>query len=360
MKIAVNKLNPHPYNRKVYGFDDNINELADRIRESNWVKPILINTNNMIISGHRRVEACKALGIEEIEFEYAPDDPIVQLELFLNENQYREKTNLQKTKEAEIYMDIEKKKAYNRMAEIGKKNLGQPSAVETFPPLAEGKTRDIVGEKVGLSGRSLDKAQKVVDKMDSTYDEAFVEFFKDTLNENIDAASKLVAQPDEIVQEVLDRTNGDPKKVSGVIRELEKEALKETTPLPPGKYQILLLDLTNRLHISMLNTDISAICEDDCILLTWVLPHQVEIGIRVAKNWGFRYASCLVWNRDKEDELSDFGELCLISVKGSPNFIFQRYPGATEKPNFLKDIIDTGYPGWSRVEIFKGEGWQIW
>jgi len=53
MKIQISKLNSHPFNRKVYGFDDNINELVDRIKESNWVKPILINTNNMIISGHR-------------------------------------------------------------------------------------------------------------------------------------------------------------------------------------------------------------------------------------------------------------------------------------------------------------------
>ena len=357
MKIQISKLNHHPYNRKVYGFDEDIAELTHRIRESNWVKPILINTNNMIISGHRRVEACKALGIEEIEFEYAPDDPIVQLELFLNENQYREKTNLQKTKEAEIYMDIEKKKAYNRMM-----HANEP--VETFPQGVDseenGRTRDIVAEKVGLSGRSLDKAQKVVDKIDSTYDETFVEFFKDTLNENIDAASKLVNKSAEEIQEIYEMTKGDPKLVSGVLREMEQAEIKAKTTLPPGKYQILLLDLTNRINISMFHITISEICEPDCVLFMWVLPHQVNTGIEISKNWGFRYASCLVWNRDKEDELSDFGELCLISVKGSPNFIFQHYPGATEKPDTLKKVIDTGYPGWSRVEIFKDSGWQIW
>jgi len=357
MKIAVNKLNPHPFNRKVYGFDDNIIELLDRIRESNWVKPILINTNNMIISGHRRVEACKALGIEEIEYEYAPDVPIVQLELFLNENQYREKTNLQKTKEAEIYMGIEKKKAYNRMM-----HANEP--VETFPQggtdIVVGTVRDIVAEKIGMSGRSLDKAQKVVDKMVSTYDEAFVEFFKDTLNENIDAASKLVAEPDEVIQEIYERTDGDPKKVSGVIRELDKEKVMEHTPLPPGKYQILLLDLTNRINISMFHTTISEICEPDCVLFTWVKPHQVDNGIKISKNWGFRYATCLVWNRDKENIVSDFGEICLVTIKGSPKLIFDIYPAAEEKPTLLKEVIDIGYPGWSRVEIFKDDGWQIW
>lgn len=36
------------------------------------------------------------------------------------------------------------------------------------------------------------------------------------------------------------------------------------------------------------------------------------------------------------------------------------YSVAAEKPNFLKDMIDTDYPGRSRAEIFKGDGWEIW
>ena len=357
MKIQISKLQPHPLNQRIYGHDDNITELTERIRTSEWIKPILITTNNTIISGHRRVAACKALNIPEIEFEYVSDDPLTQLELFVGENCYREKNNYQKVQEAKIYIEIEHHKAYNRM-----NHLDEP--VETFPQGVDseenGRTRDIVGKKVGLSGKSLDKAQKVTEKMDSTYDEAFVEFFKDTLNENIDAASKLVAEPDEIIQDVYKKTNGDPKQVASVLRELDKEALQENISLPPGKYQIILLDLTNRINISMFRTTISEICEPDCILFMWVLPHQVNTGLEISKNWGFRYASCLVWNREKEDKLSDFGELCLISVKGSPNFIFQLYPGATEKPDTLKKMIDIGYPGWSRVEIFQDDGWEIW
>lgn len=359
MKIEINKLSPHPYNSRIYGHEDNT-DFTEKIKESGWIKPILITKGNMIISGHRRVEVCKTLKINEIEFEYVPDDPLIQLELFVNENCYREKNNYQKAEEAKIYLEIEQHKAYNRMIETGKENLGHSSAVETIPPLAKGKTRDIVGDKVGLSGRSLDKAQAVLEKIDSTYDETFVDFFKDTLNVNIDAASKLVKNPDKVIQEVFERTEGDPKKVSGVLHEMEIEKLMEPAQLPPGKYQILLLDLTNRVYIGMLNTTITEICEDDCILFTWVRPDQVDLGIQISKNWGFRYAACLVWNRDKENEVSDFGEICLVTVKGSPKFIFDHYSGATEKPSLLKEVIDIGYPGWLRVEIFKEDGWQIW
>ena len=69
---------------------------------------------------------------------------------------------------------------------------------------------------------------------------------------------------------------------------------------------------------------------------------------------------CVVWNRDEENELSDYGEICLVTVKGSPNFIFKHFPCGTEKPGLLKKVIDIGYPGWSKVEIFKGDGREIW
>ena len=89
-------------------------------------------------------------------------------------------------------------------------------------------------------------------------------------------------------------------------------------------------------------------------------PSPSRTGIEISKNWGFRYASCFVWNRDAENELSDYGEICLVTVKGSPHTIFEHFPCATEKPSLLKKVIDIGYPGWSRVEIFKEDGWEIW
>ena len=110
----------------------------------------------------------------------------------------------------------------------------------------------------------------------------------------------------------------------------------------------------------MFNTNIKDICEPDCVLLIWVKPYQVETGIEISKKWGFRYASCFLWQRDTENVISDEGELCLVTVKGSPRSIIEHYPGAMEKPDLLKKVIDIGYKGWSGAEIFKDDGWQIW
>jgi len=354
MKIDINKLNPHPLNSRIYGYTD-CTDLIESIEKTGWIKPILITRNNTIISGHRRVEACKSLEIEEVDFEYAPDDYIKQLELFVGENCYREKNTIQKTREATVYLEIEKKKAYQRMIHSEEPVESFPQGGESFDP---GKARDIVGEKIGMSGRSLDKALKVVEKMDSTYDDTFVKFFNATLNENIDAASKLVSKSDDIIKEVYDRTDGDPTKVSSVLRSMAREGVSDKIHLPSGKFQILLLDLTKWLHMIMLETTISEICEPDCVLFTWVKPDQLEIGLEICRHWGFRYSSCLVWNRDTDYELSDFAEICLVTVKGNPKLILEHYPAAKEKPSLLKDVINNGYRGWSRVEIFTEEGWR--
>ena len=369
MKVEINKLQAHPYNRIIYGYEEN-NELLERIKASGWIKPIVITSSNIILSGHRRVDCCKTLGITEIECEIIEGDPVKYLEIMLSENQYRVKSTFQLMKEAEIYRDLEKQKAYKRMIESEKVNQptcgnistgGDSSNNGNILPLGEtGRTRDIVAEKIGMSGRTYDKGRKILKRIEEEEDPAIKEFLTAALNENVDATAKIIEKPYGTIREIKDRTYIDLKNLGKVVREIEQEELKQTIPLPPGKYKILLLDLTNRVEITMFNTNIKDICEPDCVLLIWVKPYQVETGIEISKKWGFRYASCFLWQRDTENVISDEGELCLVTVMGSPLSIIEHYPGAPEKPDLLKKVIDIGYKGWSRVEIFKDDGWQIW
>jgi len=82
--------------------------------------------------------------------------------------------------------------------------------------------------------------------------------------------------------------------------------------------------------------------------------------MKVCEQWGFRYATCLVWNCDVLNEVSENGEILLVYVKGSPKLIFDISKGSSQKPSMVKEIIEKGYPGWSKVEIFKENGWEIW
>lgn len=136
--------------------------------------------------------------------------------------------------------------------------------------------------------------------------------------------------------------------------------MSKEAAFPPGKYGVIYFDMTNRYTDNLLNTIISPICEDDCVLFFWVKTHQLNHGMRICQHWGFRYATCLVWNRDLMNEVSENGEILLVYVKGSPHFIFDLNEGSEEKPIMVKERIERGYPRWSKVEIFNGEGWVMW
>jgi hypothetical protein len=57
-----------------------------------------------------------------------------------------------KTQEALAYKDLERGLAKERMGAGGKGGL---EGVENLPPLSEGKYRDLLGERVGVSGKTI-------------------------------------------------------------------------------------------------------------------------------------------------------------------------------------------------------------
>ena len=367
MKIDITLLKEHPLNHEVYGNDDpeQFNALVEKIRNSGYIKPILITTQFIIISGHRRVRAALLLGYTDIEFQYVPEDPQKQIELFLLENYYREKSMEQKTSEAKYYMEIEARKSEERKRQAGNQNLVQSPVVEKIPPPTEkGKTRDIVGQKYGMSGKTLEKSLEVVDRIDSELDDKIKWFFSQSLDENVDATNKLAKKPVETVQEVMERTGDDPKKVSSVLREMDKEQQMSNVNLPDGKFQVIYCDITQIPVENLLKFSISPIYEEDAVLFLWVTPEQLEKTFYVIHHWNFKYKTCLVWNRDFLNEVSDMAEILLVSVKGNPPMIHQSvvYKEKTEKPEMVKQMIQSTYPTGKKIELFVGEsieGWEL-
>lgn len=67
--LPINSLKPHP--RNDYFFDDITGDAWQdfllSVKTSGVIEPIVVSNNNVIISGHQRVRACKELKIEEIK-----------------------------------------------------------------------------------------------------------------------------------------------------------------------------------------------------------------------------------------------------------------------------------------------------
>lgn len=66
MKVKVSKLNHHPLNKRIYSLSG-IESLMESIQQVGLLEPPTIDQHFQVISGNRRFEAIKRLGLKEIE-----------------------------------------------------------------------------------------------------------------------------------------------------------------------------------------------------------------------------------------------------------------------------------------------------
>ena len=68
MIVKTSGIQPHPKNSEIYDLS-NIEDLVKSIEEVGLLQPLIINKKNQILSGHRRYQAIKILGWDEVEVE---------------------------------------------------------------------------------------------------------------------------------------------------------------------------------------------------------------------------------------------------------------------------------------------------
>ena len=355
MKVDINILKEHPLNHEIYGADDTeeqFQELVNRIKESAWIDPVIINKEYTILSGHRRVRAAKLLGFTSIDCELIKVEPDKEIEILLDSNLYREKTTLQKTKEAEYYHAIESRKALQR----------QLSGTTLGFLRTQGRTDEIVAEKTGMSTSSYKRARKVLKNSEKITDPALKFLLEETLNEDITAAQKLSEKPIEFIQQVNDLVDGDVSKVGKVMRNLEKAEIKQEIPLPPGKYTVIYTEYGHDDFENCSKIPIGDLGEPDSVILLWTLPHLLDQALKLIHNWGFQYKTAFLWNKDVMNEVSDMGELMLIGTKGNPPMISlsDKNQPMMEKPSIIREMIEQVYQRVDKVIIHLGEGWEQW
>lgn len=169
-KIKVSELKEHPQNAKIYGKSENVSDLIDSILENGLREPLIINKNNYVLSGNRRLKACKWL-VENGHTEFSEVDCLIEdnqdetaeLQSLIEHNTQRRKNWEQVGREALALIEIESKKAKERMMS-GKKS----DPAESVP---QGDTRDIVAKKlqqanINVSGKIIDILKKAINTID--------------------------------------------------------------------------------------------------------------------------------------------------------------------------------------------------
>lgn len=240
-KMKIKDLKPHPKNEEIYGYDEDIADLVERIRQSGQVHTLVINQDGYILAGHRRRRVCMELGIKTVDVEIRQFSyPEEEVEFIINDNHYREKTVEQKAREAKALKEAESEKAKRRQAT----STGgiRPQLVAKLPQaekhIEQGRSRDIVAQKVGLkSGREVDRAIRAVETIDKLKENGRTEdaeLIKGVLNNRSASAADELARnidkvqiPDEDKILVKQGKKSPNKYVEKVKEKIETKVCKE-------------------------------------------------------------------------------------------------------------------------------------
>lgn len=162
-QVPTDSLNSHPLNTVIYGSDGMTPSFVANVRDNGILVPLAILANGTIISGHRRWQAAQECGLDTVPVHVVNfNSDLDERQALLNYNRQRDKTFSQKMAEAAELEAIEREKAKKRISDAGKSSAPGRKGKETLPDLSKGQTRDTVAQAIGLSGRSYDKAKKVV------------------------------------------------------------------------------------------------------------------------------------------------------------------------------------------------------
>ena len=192
-----------------------ISSLAANIKELGLLSPVVINQDNKLLAGERRLTACKSLGWTEIPaiiMEVADAEQELLIEIAENVN--RESFTREELINAGIELErIEKVKAEERIAA----NQFGSTVKENFPgPSAKGQTRDIVAAKLGMSGKQYEREKFILENRDLLSDGEF-----DDWNSRIISTNKAFGIINKILNADADKVAKLETKISNLTAENE-------------------------------------------------------------------------------------------------------------------------------------------
>lgn len=333
--------------------------LAQSIKKIGLLHPIVVTENGLLVSGCRRLQAWKLLGRNEA------DIPRTTIPHFIPEAEVEENTV---RKDFTITEMVEIKRHYQpQIAQEAQKRVtaNLPNNTFTNPEIFRiGETRNIIGKIVGVSGRTLEKAEKIVEAAEQN-PERF-----NTLLENVETGKTSISYAYDVVSRA--------------------ERHENPPPLPKGEYDVIYADPPWNYYYKargnpeyhyplMEDEEIYALkipSAKNSVLFLWATNPKLQEALKVVTSWGFVYKTNMVWVKDK------FGtgfyvrgqhELLLIATKGTiPTPVNDTRPSSiieaprrehSRKPDQVYEIIESMYPNRNYVELFarnERQGWTSW
>jgi len=161
----LNELDRHPVNEEIYRDEELPSDFVDSIEEHGVREPVVITGNDTIISGHRRVEAARRVGKNQIKVRVEPfNSDLEEREAVVHYNKQRSKTFSQKMREALELEKIERKRAKERQGtrtDLADEDSNVSQKFARSEIEEPGSTRERVASHIDVSGETYRKAKAV-------------------------------------------------------------------------------------------------------------------------------------------------------------------------------------------------------
>ena len=155
MKVRVSKLSPHPLNRKIYQISS-IEELMSSIEEVGLLENLVINQQNQVISGNRRLEALKRLNWKTVDCDRIHLKKKDVPKYLIHYNKQRIKTCRELLNEVKILLP---------MLQVGQGKRTDLTSVRANKGFS---ARDVLAEEIGISSSQIAKLL-FIDKEDASF-----------------------------------------------------------------------------------------------------------------------------------------------------------------------------------------------
>lgn len=200
--------------------------LTCSIERVGLLHPIVLNAKHELIAGGRRLAAVKKLGWATIPTVVVDnlDDAILALAAERDENTCRKPWTASELAEmGKRLEELERPKAEERKG-------GRPNKEETsgnFPEVSGGEVRDIVGEALGVSGKTYEKAKTIADDAIPS-----LKAMVDTEQVSIDAAATVAKLPKAEQAKIVIKGPDAVKKAAKASRQAKAKNKPEPVSQP--------------------------------------------------------------------------------------------------------------------------------
>lgn len=187
--LAISKVKVNGRHRKDLG---DLTSLIESIERDGLFHPIVVTEDGELLAGHRRLEALRSLGRSSVPITCVKTlvDAARRLRIERDENTCR--LDMAPSEKARLGMELEK---LERPARGGNRTANLPGQPKP-ENLRLGDTRDVVGQALGWSGFTYDRAKRVIeaaDDGDEVAQEALVEM--DRTGKVMPAFRRVIGKP---------------------------------------------------------------------------------------------------------------------------------------------------------------------